>query len=209
MKFKFHDADQSSQEWLDMRAGLATSSKLAVVMANFGKAFGQPAKDYANKIALEKVTGKTISSDYSNAHMERGVAQEPIACALYEDEKFCTVTNGGFFENGFLGASPDGLVGDDGLIEIKSVIYSVQFKNIIRNSVDPAYKWQCIGNLYFTGRDWIEFVSYCADFPEDNQLFIHRMVREDYTEEFKMIDERTGEFLELVNKSIKLLKELG
>ena len=197
--FKFIDVDQNSDEWFCMRAGKLTSSKLGVVMANYGKAFGEPAKKYAVNIAIEQITGNPIASDYSNEHMERGHAQEPIARMLYEDETFSDVLNGGFYSSEFVGCSPDGRVGDKGAIEIKSVIGSVHFANISRQKVDPAYKWQCIGNLKFMECDWLDFISYCSGFPVDKQLFIHRIFKEDFQEEFQMIDARIAEFKKLVD----------
>lgn len=204
--FDFHDIEQNTDEWFDMRAGRLTSSKLAVVMANFGKSFGDPAKKYAVNIAIEQITGKAIPSTYSNDHMERGHEQEPIARMMYEDETFSEVENGGFFCDEFIGCSPDGLP-SGGVIEIKSVIGSVHFANIKRQSVDPAYKWQCVGNLKFTGRDWLDFVSYCSEFPIGKQLFVHRINKSDLEQEFKMIGERVCEFKELVQSSKKLILE--
>jgi len=197
----FIDVRQNTDEWLELRGGLLTSSKLGVVMANYGKAFGEPAKKYAVNIAIEQITGKAISSNYSNDHMQRGHEQEPIARMLYEDEMFCDVLEGGFFKDDWIGCSPDGLVNDCGVIEIKSVIASTQFANVKRQSLDPAYKWQCIGNLKFTGRDWLDFVSYCEEFPEDKQLFVHRIKKEELKEQFKLIDIRIDEFLKLVEDS--------
>ena len=94
--FEFHDVDQNTDEWFAMRAGLLTSSKLGTIMANYGKAFGEPAKKYAVNIAIEQITSKPIASSYSNEHMERGHEQEPIARMLYEEETFSEVSNGGF-----------------------------------------------------------------------------------------------------------------
>lgn len=196
--FKFIDVEQNTDEWFDLRAGKLTSSKMGAVMANYGKAFGEPAKKYAVNIAIEQLTGVPIQSTFSNDHMERGHEQEPIARGLYEYKTFSTVSNGGFFKSEFIGCSPDGLVLTDGVIEIKSVIAPVHFASIKRNTVDPAYKWQCIANLKFTGRDWLDFISYCADFPMGYQLFIHRMFKTEYREEFDMIDERIDGFKKLV-----------
>ncbi len=173
-------------------------------MANLGKAFGEPAKKYAVNIAIEQITGNPITSNYSNDHMERGHEQEPIARGLYEQEMFCEVDNGGFFDGGFIGCSPDGIL-EDGVIEIKSVIPSVHFANIKRGTVDPAYKWQCIGNLQYTDREWLDFISFCADFPEDKQLFTHRLYAEKLTEEFKILNDRTHEFESLVNDTKQLI----
>lgn len=203
---EFHDIEQNTDEWLQMRSGRLTSSKLGVVMANYGKSFGEPAKKYAVNIAIEQITGEPIASTYTNEHMQRGHEQEPIARMLYEDETFCTVDNGGFFCNEFIGCSPDGLP-SPGVIEIKSVIASVHYTNIKRQSVDPAYKWQCIGNVKFTGKDWLDFVSYCSEFPQDKQLFIHRIEAKDLSVEFKMIDERIEEFKNLVEETKQTIME--
>lgn len=196
--FEFHDIEQNTDAWYALRAGRLTSSKLGTIMANYGKAFGEPAKKYAVNIALEQITGSPIASTFSNEHMERGHEQEPVARMMYEDEFFCDVSNGGFFGSEFVGCSPDGLVSADGLIEIKSVIASVHYANVKRQDVDPAYKWQCIGNLLFTQRNWIDFVSYCAEFPADKQLFTHRLHAKNLSDEFTQINQRIDEFKQLV-----------
>jgi len=196
--FEFHDVAQNSDEWFQLRSGLLTSSNLGKVMANYGKAFGEPAKKYAVQIAIEQITGNPIGSNYSNEHMERGHQQEPIARMMYEEQTFCDVTNGGFFGSDFVGCSPDGLVDKDGAIEIKCVIGSVHYATLKRQSFDPAYKWQCIGNLSFTGRKWLDFVSYCADFPENKRLYVFRLNASEFKEEFKIIDSRISEFEALV-----------
>jgi len=205
--FKFIDIDQNTDEWFQLRAGKLTSSNLGKVMANYGKAFGEPAKKLAASIAVQQITGEPESSGYSNEHMERGHQQEPLARMLYENETFCDVTNGGFFESDFIGCSPDGMVADDGVIEIKSVLSNVHFANIKRGGLDPAYKWQCIGNLMFTGRDWLDFISYCQTFPEGKRLYVHRIRREDLGEEFAMIEARIGEFEKLVIEIRKTINE--
>jgi len=199
------DVDQNTDEWLQMRSGKLTSSKLGLIMANYGKAFGEPAKKYAVSIAIEQIKGSAIESNYTNEHMQRGHDQEPVARMLYEDYMFCSVDGGGFFTSEFIGCSPDGLVGECGVIEIKSVIENVHFYTVKRQSLDPAYKWQCIGNLMFTGRDWLDFVSYCSEFPDDKQLFIHRIWRDDLAKEFEMINERVGQFKDLVEKTKKTI----
>jgi hypothetical protein len=206
--FKFIDVAQNSEEWFQLRGGKLTSSNLGKVMANYGKAFGEPAKKLAATVAVQRITGECSSEGgFSNEHMERGHQQEPLARMLYENETFCDVTNGGFFESDFIGCSPDGLVSDCGVIEIKSVIENIHFSNIKRGGLDPAYKWQCIGNLKFTGREWLDFISYCQAFPIGKQLYVHRIKKEDLAEEFKMIDDRISEFKTLVYGITKTINE--
>lgn len=198
--FEFHDIEQNSDTWFDMRGGKLTSSNLGKIMANYGKAFGDPAKKLAATIAAQQLGAEVVSNSFSNEHMERGHQQEPLARMLYENETFCDVTNGGFFSSDFVGCSPDGLVSDCGVIEIKSVITNVHYANIKRQAVDPAYKWQCIGNLKFTSRDWLDFISYCQEFPIGKQLFVWRIRKEELADEFKMIDSRISEFKKLVDE---------
>lgn len=203
----FYDIEQNTDEWLDMRMAKLTGSGAPKIMANYGKAFGDPAKKLAVTIAREQVTGRrSLADSYSNAHMERGHEQEPFARALYEDLNFVNVSNGGFFDEDNLGCSPDGLVNNDGLIEIKSVIDHVHYANIKRGGIDPTYKWQIFFNLMVTKREWIDFVSYCADFPEDTQLYTHRVNKNDCIEEFGMMTNRITEFFKLVNEAKTIIK---
>lgn len=196
---KFHDILQNTDEWASMRLGLATASMFATFMANDPKAFGDPARRYALQLALERETGRKAEG-FTNEHMERGHEQEPIARMLYEEERFVTVANGGFFDCGEYGDSPDGLVGDDGVIEIKSVIAPTHYATLQRGSFDPAYRWQIVGHLDCTGRDWVDWISYCADFPEESQLIVHRIHRKDVTDELERLQARRSEFLRLVKQ---------
>ena len=113
---QWHDVEQNGDDWFTLRIGKPTCSKFGCFMANDGKAFGDPAKDYALQIALEIVNGTKSEISFSNEHTERGHEQEPIARMLYEEEYFIDVGNGGFFDWGTHGDSPDGLVGADGVI---------------------------------------------------------------------------------------------
>lgn len=207
LKIKFHDIEQNTEGWLALRAGKVTGSAFSKVMANYGGVFSEPAKKYAANLAIEKITHNPVSSNYSNDHMERGHQQEPLARMKYESEYFCTVDNGGFFECGRCGVSPDGLVGDDGAIEIKSVIPSTHFRNIKRQSYDPAYKWQLIGNLKYTERDWIDFISFCEDYPPDKKIFVYRLHRDDVLDEMDKMERRLQSFYHLVNATQKTILE--
>lgn len=250
----WHDVQQNTDEWLDMRVGKLTGSGVKTIMVlpneyqvmqtskdSFGIANLTTkkvlVKRYPNKIdadlalsemkkkkrasgvfteltkklsvykACEQITGKrSLNESYSSPHMERGHEQEPIARALYEEQNFVDVTNGGFFECGALGCSPDGLVSDDGLIEIKSVIDHVQYATIKRGGFDPSYRWQIYFNLMQSGREWIDYVSYCADFPEKTQLYVFRVYREECAKQFEMLDLRIQEFFSLVNEAKLIIK---
>lgn len=194
----FHDVQQNTEAWQALRCGKATASNFACFMANDGKPFGEPAKRYALQIALEQLTGKKAEFSFSNEHTERGHAQEPLARMLYEEEHFATVTNGGFFCWGTYGDSPDGLVNDDGVLEIKSVIAPTHYATMMRGSFDPAYRWQLAGHLDCTARQWVDFASYCGDFPDGKQLLVYRLHRDECTAELERLAARRQEFLNLV-----------
>lgn len=198
----WHDVVQNTEEWNDLRLGIVTCSNLSCIMANYGKAFGKPARRYALKIALEIATDKRSEFGFKNLDMERGHEQEPIARYLYSHETFLDVTNGGFFDNGRYGASPDGLVGSDGIIEIKSVIPETHYENMKRRAPDPAYKWQYIGHLDCTGRDWVDCISFCSDFTEEKKLIINRIYRGDCDKDFEMLCSRLNEFFVLIKSTL-------
>lgn len=199
----FHDVQQNSDEWYSLRLGKATASNFACIMANDGKAFGDPAKKYALQLALERITGEKDDNGFSNEHTERGQEQEPIARMVYEDENFVEVSNGGFFDCGEYGDSPDGLILSDGVLEIKCVIPATHYATIVRQSFDPAYRWQLIGHLNCTGREWVDFASYCAGFPKDKRLVVNRLHAHECQEEIKRLEARREDFLKLV-KDIEL-----
>lgn len=203
----WHDVTQNTDEWQALRCGKATASNFGCFMANEGKAFGDPAKRYALQIALEILTGKKAEISFTNEHTERGHEQEPVARMLYQDETFTDVTNGGFFDRGDYGDSPDGLCGTDGVIEIKSVIAPAHYATMLRGAIDPAYKWQIIGHLDCTGRDWVDFVSYCSDFNPEKQLIVYRTNAVDVADEIARLRARRAEFLLLVSEILKTLKD--
>jgi hypothetical protein len=203
----WHDVEQNSPEWDALRLGRATASSYSKFMANYGRAFGDPALNYALQIALERVTGNKAEYSFRNEDMERGHEQEPVARMLYEEQCFVDVTNGGFFDWGDWGDSPDGLIDDDGVLEIKCVIASTHHANIRRGKPDPAYKWQLVGHLDGTGRDWVDFVSYCSDYPEHKQLAVFRTYRADVREELNQLNERRSQFLDLVRQEVEQLQQ--
>lgn len=201
----FHDIAQNSEEWEKIREGVATTSKFGIIMANYGKAFSDTAKKYAHKLAYEQVNGKKEeSAGFSNGFMEEGHTWEPIARQEYEISTFNSVSNGGFCESEkykHVGGSPDGHVLEDkGGIEIKSVIAWTQRQNIRRNSFDPAYKWQILGNIWLCDWEYCDFISYGYTCTEKNRLFVYRALRSEYQSEIDLIEPRLKEFLEMVEQ---------
>ena len=103
--------------------------------------------------------------------------------------------------------SPDGLIDDDGVLEIKCVIAPVHEATIQRGKFDPAYKWQIVGHLDGSGRDWVDFASFCSDYPEHQRLVIYRTWREEMENELAELAERRAQFLEMVRAKTEQLQQ--
>lgn len=204
---RWHNVEQNGPEWDALRMGKATASGYSKFMANYGKAFGDPALRYALQIALERVTGNKAEHSFRTDDMDRGHEQEPIARMRYEEQNFADATNGGFFDCGEWGDSPDGLVDDDGVLEIKCVIAPIHHANIRRGKPDPSYRWQIVGHFDGTGRDWVDFASYCSDYPEHRQLVVYRTYRNEVEAELAQLAERRAQFLELVRAETDQLQQ--
>lgn len=205
----FVDVEQNSDEWFDLRMKKITSSKIACIMAHLGKAFGEPAIKYAQKIALEVVTGKRDETEsYSNKYMEMGHENEPEAIRLYERDTGNKVTNGGFYYERsddliLVGDSPDGNVGSDGCVEVKSVTPTTHWERIKKGGFDTKYKWQIHNHIWIGDKQWCDFVSYCPGFPEHKQLYVYRVERDE--EIIEKMKERVNEFKKVVEDHINIL----
>lgn len=159
----FNDVDQNSPEWLELRKGKFTASTFKDL---FMKETTQGYQDAIYKVAFERLTNES-PENFSNEWMQRGHELESEARRWYELETFNKVHNGGFFEyNSWIGASPDGLIGDDGLIEIKCPKYSTMMDYLIKKELPKAYYYQVHGQLLVTDRQWCDFVAYHPSLPK-------------------------------------------
>lgn len=169
---------QRTDEWLAARAGKVTASCLDdVLMAK--KTAGY--QNYMAKLICERLTGQFIPSD-TNAAMRRGTELEPLARDFYVVETGAMVEEVGFYEHPSIansGASPDGLIGDDGLIEIKCPNTATHIKTL--ESKKPALKYmrQMQWQMACTGRKWCDFVSYDDRLPEHLSFFCVRILRDE------------------------------
>jgi putative phage-type endonuclease len=153
----FHNIEQNSPEWFELRKGKFTASTFKDL---FMKETTQGFQDALYKVAYERLTNESPES-FSNEWMQRGSELEPEAREWYELETYNKVHNGGFFEySEWIGASPDGLIGDDGLIELKCPKYSTMIGYLIYNGLPKAYEWQVHGQLWVADRQWCDFVAY-------------------------------------------------
>ncbi len=203
MKRKFHSVDQNTEEWHELRRGKPTSSNFATILANAPKAFGNPAIQYAQRVAIEGKTNVTIET-FQNDWMEKGLELEQDAREAYQMATFTDVLPGGFAELDRFGSSSDGLVGP-GMIEIKCPKYSTHFDSLVKGGYDSKYQWQMRGQMWVYDKPWVDFVSYCPDLPQNKQLYIFRVER-DKAEEDHMIA-RLNQFVSQVDTFIQILNQ--
>lgn len=184
------DVVQGSPEWRAARLGYATASQMDSIMAK-GRS-GAPSATRANYIAqlvIERLTGEPTES-YTNAAMDRGTELEPEARAAYEFQVGGSVVATGFHAHPSIacsGASPDGLIGNDGLIEIKCPNSATHLATLRGAEIARGYLLQMQWQMACTGRQWCDFVSYDPRFPFHLRLHIRRVPRDN-----GLIAEMTG-----------------
>lgn len=169
--------EQRTEAWAAMRVGRVTSSKIADVLAG-GKGLTRAA--YRNQIVAERLTGIPCEDGYENEYMRRGEEQEPFARAAYEVARACMVDSVAFIPHPRLmaGASPDGLVGEDGGIEMKCPMSHTHIGYLEDDRVPPKYIPQMQWAMACSDRKWWDFVSYDARLPPETRLFIKRLERD-------------------------------
>jgi putative phage-type endonuclease len=177
---KIIECEQRSSEWLNARLGKLTASSLGDAFATTKSGFSTSRRNLRLKLVLERLTGKSQESGYTNAAMERGILLEPEARAAYEAESGLLVDTVGFIIHDELltGASPDGLIGEDGGIEIKCPGAAAHL-DYLKGQVPQDYILQIAHSLWLTGRAWWEFASFNPDFPEPLRLKVQRLYAKD------------------------------
>lgn len=196
--------EQGSQEWLALRAGKVTASKAADVMSAITTA---GYRNYLADLVVERLTGNKTES-FTNASMQWGVDQEPLARAEYEVKTGNFVDQIAFVDHPTIvnfGCSPDGLVGDDGLIEIKCPNTATHIDYVMQDKVPTKYIPQIQCQLAVTGRKWCDFVSFDPRLPDGLQILIVRLDRDD--EYIEKLEARVVKFLDEVNSAVNGLKE--
>ncbi|CDO38950.1 lambda exonuclease family protein [Novosphingobium sp. KN65.2] len=175
MTIKYHDdLIQGSEEWLAARCGILSASEVKLIMTPTLKvANNDKTRAHVFELLFQRITG-FVEPQYVSDAMLRGQEDEIYAREAYR-EHFAEVTETGFVTNdslGFtIGYSPDGLVGDDGLIEIKSRCGKYHVQTIAQDEVPEEYMLQLQTGLFVTGREWIDFISYCGGLP----MFVKRV----------------------------------
>jgi putative phage-type endonuclease len=174
--------DQHSNEWFSARLGKVTASKVKDVMSKGrGSAPSATRQNYMMQLLCERLTGSR-EEGFTSAAMQRGTDLEPVARSAYEIDKGVMTTETGLILHprieGF-GASPDGLVGDRGMLEIKCPNTATHVFTMQSGRHDPQYEWQMFAQLACADRDWVDFVSFDDRMPDELQYACFRLERDE------------------------------
>lgn len=198
--------EQRSDEWFTARLGKVTASRISDVLAKTKNGYSASRINYMTELICERLTGKKADG-FVNAAMARGTELEPVARSIFEVHTGLIVNEVGFVAHPKIkmaGASPDGLIGDKGLIEIKCPNSSTHLDALINKDFNSKYYYQMQWQMACTERDWCKFVSYSPDFPEGMDLVVIDVPREQ-----ECINEMEAEvtlFLKEIDEYINKLK---
>jgi putative phage-type endonuclease len=197
--------EQRTDEWYAARLGKVTASRVADVVAKTKSGYGASRANYMAELVCERLTGAR-GEFYQNAAMVWGTEQEPAARAAYEAATGALVVETGFVPHPTItmaGASPDGLVDDLGLIEIKAPSSATHIDTLIMGNVPSKYDTQMQWQMACTNRQWCDFVSYDPRLPENMRLFIKRVPRNDVTVQW--LEDEVELFLVELDEKVKTL----
>ena len=163
-----HRFKQYSKEWWDAHQGRPSASNFGKIITPAKADFSKSAVEYCYELIAELYDPNYgMVEDYVTAAMRNGTVMEPESRRFYEMERDCDVEQVGLCESdcGRFICSPDSLVGDDGVLELKNPAYKTQIKYLIQNKLPDEHKVQCYGHLLVTKRNWCDFLSYCPRLP--------------------------------------------
>lgn len=202
--------DQQSAEWFAARIGKVTASRVADVVAKTKTGYGASRANYLAELVAERLSGARVEG-FTNAAMQWGNDQEPEARLAYEFRTDATVDQVGLIDHPSIamsGASPDGLVGADGLVEIKCPNTATHIETLLTGAIPAKYETQMLWQMACTGRAWCDFASFDPRMPEAMRLFVKRLDRNDTR--IAELEEEVRTFLfELDTTVARLLKAYG
>lgn len=176
-----NDFDQGSADWFAIRCGKVTASRVSDVIAKTKSGPSASRANYAAQLIAERLTG-TVAESYSNGAMAWGTEQEPEARLAYEFRTDVEVEQVAFvphFTIPMTGASPDGFVGDTGLVEIKCPNTATHIETLLTGNIPGKYETQMLWQMACCDRAWCDFVSFDPRMPEEMRLFVKRLQRDD------------------------------
>jgi putative phage-type endonuclease len=200
--------EQRSPEWYAARLGKVTASRVADIIAKTKSGYSTSRANYMAELVCERLTGKQ-GDFYQNAAMAWGTETEPMARSAYEAHSGNLVTETGLVLHPSIadaGASPDGLIDEDGLVEIKCPNTSTHIDTLLDEKVPSKYVTQIMWQMACTERKWCDFVSFDPRMPEHMQIFVKRVERDDdmIIELEREVEKFLSELDEKINKLSKL-----
>ena len=202
------EVEQLSPEWFAQRCGKATASRISDIVAKTKSGYSTSRANYMAQLVVERMTNQ-VAESYTNAAMEWGIENEGFARAAYESKTGVLVDEVGAIDHPTIAmsaASPDGLVGDDGCLEIKCPGTAQHISTLLGEEVAKKYYDQMQWQMACAERDWCEFVSYDPRMPEGLQLFVKRVPKNDtYLAELEV---EVIQFLKEVDDKVNKLNDL-
>jgi putative phage-type endonuclease len=199
--------EQQTNEWFAARLGKVTASRVADVIAKTKTGYSASRDNYMAQLICERLTGQKGES-FTNAAMEWGTQTEPLARSAYENARSLLVKEVGFINHPRIemsGASPDGLVGDDGLVEIKCPNTATHIDTLLSGKVPTKYITQMQWQMLCCQRKWCDFVSFDNRLPEHLQLFVQEV---EFDPEYcAMLEKEVSQFLAELDSKVAKLKE--
>jgi|SRR5680860_75195 len=201
--------EQRSEEWYAARLGKVTASRVSDVMAKIKTGEAAARKNYRMELLCERLTSRQ-ADNFVSGPMQRGIDLEPMARGMYEGINGVLVIETGFVDHpdiDWFGASPDGLVVDDGLMEIKCPNTATHIEFIRTGIIDHKYQLQMLVQMMCTGRKWCDFVSFDDRLPEQLQYRCARVHR-DFKKEIDVITEVKAFLNDLAEIEVEMLTEM-
>jgi putative phage-type endonuclease len=200
--------EQRTDEWYAARLGLATASNFGKVLAKIKTGEAADRRNYRAQLVIERLTGNR-QEGYSNAAMQWGTEQEPFARIAYMADRGVDVQEVGFIQHETLmaGCSPDGLIGADGLIEIKCPVSATHIETLKTQHMPLEHMPQVQGQMWIAGREWCDFVSYDPRMQEKLQMFVQRIPRDE--QYIKALSFEIERFLEEVAAEVTALQKIA
>ena len=208
MTQQYLDVEQGSEEWKRLRVGSLGASRLQEAIARTKTGWGASRANLMAELVCERLTGNP-SDCFTNAAMKWGNDFEAEAREAYEFWADVDVETCGLFHHPHIEgthASPDGLVGDDGMLEIKCPTSATHIDTLMGRTVPAKYATQMMWQLACSGRKWCDFVSYDPRMPESMRLFVRRLERNDET--IAELEAAVGAFLSELDKKVMELRLL-
>lgn len=198
---------QTDPGWTAARIGCVSASRMGDMLAKTKSGWGASRANYAAQLVAERLS-RTPSESYTNAAMQWGLDKEPEARAAYEFRIDRRTLPAAWVRHPSLdwsGASPDGFVGDDGLVEFKCPNTATHIETLLGAGIPEKYRWQMQWQMACTGRQWCDFVSYDPRLPENMRLYQRRFERENDT--IAMLEKEAAVFLREIEDTVLALEK--